>query len=147
MKTTIDANNPFTFDIDGDYKAEFDEYVLEVTESCRYLTPVLRSALIGSLIDSYVEKVGDRPGKSPTYRLADAILVDFLTNKSAYKSSNVEEGGGFQSERQKQRVYARESPLIDGRMNNDTITGYHITTYDTSDGVPVQLRRPIFKRL
>lgn len=76
----------YTFDINGDYKAQFETYVNTLITSLREIGSSaisnrdVRAKEIKSLTDAYVASVGQRPEPKQLERLADLLLYEDLSN-------------------------------------------------------------------
>ncbi|MGH1326197.1 hypothetical protein [Bacillus pretiosus] len=74
----------YTFDINGDYKTQFETYVSTLITSHRESDSEaisnrdVRAKEIKSLTDAYVEAVGERPEPKQLERLADLLLYEEL---------------------------------------------------------------------
>ncbi|MGG0150723.1 hypothetical protein [Bacillus mycoides] len=75
-----------TFDINGDYKTQFETYVntlittLRKSDSSAISNREVRAKEIKSLTDAYVGTVGERPELKQLERLADLLLYEELSD-------------------------------------------------------------------
>ncbi|WJX07520.1 hypothetical protein [Bacillus cereus] len=76
----------YTFDINGDYKTQFETYVTTLitnrreSDSGAISNRYVRTKEIKSLTDAYVGTVGERPESKQLERLADLLLYEDLSN-------------------------------------------------------------------
>ncbi|PGO61802.1 hypothetical protein CN980_29165 [Bacillus cereus] len=76
----------YTFDINGDYKTQFETYVntlittLRESDSSAISNRDVRAEEIKSLTDAYVEVVGERPEPKQLERLTDLMLYEELSD-------------------------------------------------------------------
>ena len=85
----------YAFDLDKDYHEQFNEYANELAALCELEDrPKLdeRIAIIGDLIETYIESTGERPPTARLSRLARAIDVDYCKDRNVYKTRDTENG-------------------------------------------------------
>lgn len=86
----------YLFDINGDYKTQFETYVITLITAHREIDSEaisnrgVRAKEIKSLTDAYVETVGERPGPKQLERLADLLLHEELTDPRPDKMTREE---------------------------------------------------------
>lgn len=86
----------YTFDINGDYKTQFETYVntlitsLRESDSEAISNRDVRAEEIKSLTDAYVGTVGERPEPKQLERLADLLLYEELHDTNRMKVRNNE---------------------------------------------------------
>lgn len=86
----------YIFDINGDYKTQFETYVntlittLRESDSSAISNRDVRAEEIKSLTDAYVEAVGERPEPKQIERLADLLLYEELHDTDRMKVRNNE---------------------------------------------------------
>lgn len=80
----------FTFNIQGDFKTEFKNYVDLLFSKVATLTEKQRVALAGQLTEAYVATTGQTPAGGQLDRLGSFILHAELTSKKSNKSKKAE---------------------------------------------------------
>lgn len=86
----------YTFQTNGDYKAQFETYVntlitsLRESDSSAISNRDVRAEEIKSLTDAYVGRVGERPEPKQLERLADLLLYEELSNTHPDKMTREE---------------------------------------------------------
>lgn len=86
----------YIFDINGDYKTQFETYVNTLVTSLRegdseaISNRDVRAKEIKSLTDTYVGTVGERPEPKQLERLADLLLYEELSNTHPDKMAREE---------------------------------------------------------
>ncbi|PRT35340.1 hypothetical protein [Bacillus wiedmannii] len=106
----------YTFDINGDYKMQFETYVntlitsLRESDSSAISNRDVRAEEIKSLTDAYVGVVGERPEPKQLERLADLLMHEELSDSRPDKITLEEYP--ILSEYQLDRRRANEVPLI-----------------------------------
>ncbi|MHA4153214.1 hypothetical protein [Bacillus cereus] len=86
----------YIFDINGDYKAQFETYVntliisLRESDSSAISNRDVRAKEIKSLTDAYMGSVGKRPEPKQLERLADLLLYEELSNTHPDKMAREE---------------------------------------------------------
>ncbi|MHA2883379.1 hypothetical protein [Bacillus cereus] len=87
----MEKQTKYTFDINGNYKAQFETYVNTLITSIResgssaISNRDVRAKEIKSLSDAYVEAVGERPDEFQLERLTDLFLYEELTDSNPDK--------------------------------------------------------------
>lgn len=89
----------FTFNIQGDFKTEFKNYVDLLFSKVATFTRTQRNGLVDGLIEAYVATTGQVPNGGQLDRLASFILHEELTSNDPYKTSKT----GIMSDRQFRR--------------------------------------------
>ncbi|WP_227255926.1 hypothetical protein [Bacillus thuringiensis] len=86
----------YTFDVNGDYKAQFETYVntlitsLRESDSGAISNRNVRAKEIKSLTDAYIEMIGELPDSDQLERLSDLLLYEELHDKDRMKVRNNE---------------------------------------------------------
>ncbi|MEM5645613.1 hypothetical protein AAHH72_12415 [Bacillus cereus] len=86
----------YIFDINGDYKTQFETYITTLITSLResdfstISNRDVRAKEIKSLTDAFVETVGERPDPKQLERLADLLLYEELHDTDRMKVRNNE---------------------------------------------------------
>lgn len=97
-------------DFTGDYKEVMEGLVTVIDNHVKELTPGERIDVLNCLIDTYVERTGERPDGRMLYRLSNIVLIDQLSDKTGNKANNEY---AFLSESQYYRrtrgIYARRN--------------------------------------
>lgn len=92
----MEEQTKYSFDINGDYKTQFEMYVntlimtLRESDSGAISNRDVRAKEIKSLTDAYVGTVGERPEPKQLERLADLLLYEELHDKDRMKVRNNE---------------------------------------------------------
>ena len=92
----MEEQTKYTFDINGDYKAQFETYVNTLITSIResgssaISNRDVRAKEIKSLTDAYVGTVGERPDEFQLERLTDLLLYEELTDSHPDKMTRNE---------------------------------------------------------
>lgn len=101
----------FTFNDEGDYKAEFSNYVDLLFKKVATTKRDKRIKLTDGLTESYIRVVGEAPAGVQLSRLATFILYDELEgNRDPHKASKT----GLLSDRQLRT--RKEEKEVDGRI-------------------------------
>lgn len=95
----------FTFNIHGDFKAEFKAYVDLLFTKAGTLTRKQRISLTDKLTEAYVTTTGQVPAGGQLDRLGSLILHEELTLNDPHKASKI----GFYSEHQEDRREKKET--------------------------------------
>ncbi|EJV61776.1 hypothetical protein IEO_03071 [Bacillus wiedmannii] len=106
----------YTFDVNGDYKSQFETYVntlitsLRESDSSAISKRDVRAKEIKSLTDAYVASIGQRPEPKQLERLADLLMREELSDSRPDKTTLEEYP--ILSEYQLDRRRDKEVPLI-----------------------------------
>ncbi|MDA1545843.1 hypothetical protein [Bacillus cereus group sp. TH253LC] len=92
----MEEQTKYIFDINGDYKTQFETYVNALITSLREcnfnaISNIdVRAKIIKSLTDAYVGTIGERPEPKQLERLADLLLYEELSNTHPDKMARKE---------------------------------------------------------
>lgn len=104
-------NSNFQFNLLGDYKKEFKNYVDELIQQTREDRPKNAIPYMESLIDAYVNQIGEAPPPNDLHRLGNHLLKDILTSK---KSNKNKQNNAILSSKQTRRRKTQERRYIEG---------------------------------
>ncbi|MCU5516137.1 hypothetical protein OCF62_16350 [Bacillus wiedmannii] len=108
----MEEQTKYTFDINGDYKKQFETYVNTLniarreSDSSVISNRDVRAREIKSLTDAYVGTVGERPEPKQLERLVDLFLYEELSNTHPDKMAR--EGYPIMSDHQLSRRHSGE---------------------------------------
>lgn len=75
----------FKFDLFGDYKKQFAEYVKELNNVALSLTLEERIARIEELTNAYVDTIGEKPEPEQLEKLGTLLLLEYYTSTKKNK--------------------------------------------------------------
>lgn len=75
----------FKFDLFGDYKKQFAEYVNSLYSTGLELSVNERNLLVETLTEAYITSTGERPETKQLERLGSWIMLETYADKNPYK--------------------------------------------------------------